>query len=93
VVWLCPLRWFAVDAIEDGAAAFGVSREDFAAYMDLFYMDPFSKNAQPDCARFRRRLKISVDRLFTHRWQLPQADEAYRLFDQQNAGKGVFVMA
>ena len=36
---------------------------------------------------------IAVDRLFTHRWQLAQADEAYRLFDRQTAGKGVFVMS
>jgi hypothetical protein len=30
--------------------------------------------------------------LFTHRWRLGQADDAYRVFDQQSSGKGVFVM-
>jgi threonine dehydrogenase-like Zn-dependent dehydrogenase len=30
--------------------------------------------------------------LFTHRWKLDQAEEAYRLFDQQTSGKGVFLM-
>jgi len=32
-----------------------------------------------------------VDRLFTHRWRLEQAEEAYQLFDQQKTGKGVFL--
>jgi len=28
--------------------------------------------------------------VFTHRWTLEQAREAYELFDAQSAGKGVF---
>lgn len=51
----------------------------------------FSKNGQVDCARFISERKIDVDRLFTHRWTLEQADEAYRLLDQQTTGKGVFL--
>ena len=35
---------------------------------------------------------IEVDELFTHRWKLEQADEAYKLFDTQTTGKGVFLM-
>jgi hypothetical protein len=35
---------------------------------------------------------VDVDRLFTHNWKLPQADEAYKLFDKQADGKGVFLM-
>jgi hypothetical protein len=31
--------------------------------------------------------------LFTQHWRLDQAEEAYRLFDRQTSGKGVFVMA
>ena len=38
------------------------------------------------------RRKIDVEHLFTDRWQLPQAEEAYRVFDQQTSGKGVFLM-
>jgi hypothetical protein len=30
--------------------------------------------------------------LFTHRWKLEEADAAYRVFDQQTSGKGVFLM-
>jgi threonine dehydrogenase-like Zn-dependent dehydrogenase len=29
--------------------------------------------------------------MLTHRWRLEQAEEAYRLFDTQTTGKGVFV--
>jgi threonine dehydrogenase-like Zn-dependent dehydrogenase len=36
--------------------------------------------------------KIDVDALFTHRWKLEQAEEAYKLFDHQSDGKGVFLM-
>jgi threonine dehydrogenase-like Zn-dependent dehydrogenase len=51
----------------------------------------FSTSIQADCARFVADRKIDVDHLFTHRWQLAQAEEAYRLFDRQTEGKGVFV--
>ena len=50
----------------------------------------FSKTGQADCARFVADRKIDVDSLFTHRWKLEQAEEAYRLLDQQKTGKGVF---
>lgn len=43
------------------------------------------------CADFVVERGIDVDALFTDRWRLDQAEEAYRLLDQQNTGKGVFV--
>jgi threonine dehydrogenase-like Zn-dependent dehydrogenase len=49
----------------------------------------FSTVGQAECARFIADRGIDVDRLFTHRWRLDQAEEAYRLFDSQTAGKGV----
>ena len=52
----------------------------------------FSTSIQADCARFVADRKIDVDRLFTHRWRLDQAQEAYRVFDRQTEGKGVFLM-
>jgi threonine dehydrogenase-like Zn-dependent dehydrogenase len=51
----------------------------------------FSSIGQADCARFIADRQISVDRLFTHHFTLDQAEEAYRLFDTQTTGKGVFV--
>jgi threonine dehydrogenase-like Zn-dependent dehydrogenase len=46
---------------------------------------------QKDCADFIVSRMLDVDRLFTHRWRLDQAEEAYRLFDAQAGGKGVFL--
>ncbi len=50
----------------------------------------FSQNGQAECARFCVDRGIDVDALFTHRWALEQAPEAYVLFDTQTTGKGVF---
>jgi len=49
----------------------------------------FSTVGQADCARYIADRGIDVDRLFTHRWKLEQAEEAYQLFDAQTSGKGV----
>ena len=52
----------------------------------------FSQQGQADCAQFCIDRKVDVDKLFTHKWTLDQAKEAYELFDQQTTGKGVFLM-
>jgi threonine dehydrogenase-like Zn-dependent dehydrogenase len=52
----------------------------------------FSTVGQAECAQFVADRKIRVDELFTDRWRLEQADEAYKLFDTQTTGKGVFVV-
>jgi len=52
----------------------------------------FSSIGQEECARFVADRGIDVEALFTHRWSLHQADEAYKLFDTQTTGKGVFLM-
>ena len=52
----------------------------------------FSWQGQADCARFVVERKVDVERLFTHRWKLDQAEEAYRLFDTQTTDKGVFLI-
>jgi len=52
----------------------------------------FSASGQIECARFVIERKIDVDRIFTHRWQLSDAEQAYRVTDGQAAGKGVFLL-
>src|SRR6185369_6718483 len=47
----------------------------------------FSTVGQADCARYIADRGVNVDRLFTHRWTLEQAEEAYKLFDAQTSGK------
>jgi threonine dehydrogenase-like Zn-dependent dehydrogenase len=52
----------------------------------------FSTVGQAECARFIVDRSIAVDALFTETWRLDEAEKAYRLFDQQTSGKGVFLM-
>jgi threonine dehydrogenase-like Zn-dependent dehydrogenase len=52
----------------------------------------FSTVGQAECARYVADRGIDVDQLFTDRWKLEQAKEAYRVFDAQKSGKGVFLM-
>ncbi len=47
----------------------------------------FSTVVQAECARFVADRGVAVDRLFTDRWRLDQAADAYRLFDTQTTGK------
>ena len=46
---------------------------------------------QQQCADFVMARGLPVDRLFTHRWRLDQAEEAYRVFDRQANGKAAFL--
>ena len=48
---------------------------------------------QAECAEYIADRNIEVDQLFTDRYaSLNEAEEAYRLFDKQTAGKGVFLL-
>ncbi|MBI3107632.1 MAG: zinc-binding dehydrogenase [Candidatus Rokubacteria bacterium] len=51
----------------------------------------FATVGQEECARFVARRKIPLGRPLIHRFSLEQAAEAYRLFDTQAMGKGVFL--
>jgi D-arabinose 1-dehydrogenase-like Zn-dependent alcohol dehydrogenase len=51
-----------------------------------------SIQGQRACADFVVQRGLDLDSLFTDRWSLDQADQAYRLFDRQSSGKGVFLM-
>src|SRR5215468_695588 len=77
---------------EGGGVSLDVSRDLLRKQLTVIGSWTFSTIGQADCARFVADRKIAVDHLFTHRWQLAQAEEAYRLFDLQTSGKGVFVM-
>lgn len=46
---------------------------------------------QMHCADFVARNRLPIDDLFSHRWSLDDAVEAYEEFDKQTSGKGVFV--
>jgi threonine dehydrogenase-like Zn-dependent dehydrogenase len=77
---------------EGGDVTIDVSPQMLRKQLTIIGSWTFSTTIQADCARFVADNKIDVEHLFTDRWKLAQADEAYRLFDRQTSGKGVFLM-
>jgi 2-desacetyl-2-hydroxyethyl bacteriochlorophyllide A dehydrogenase len=77
---------------EGGNVTLDVSPDLLRRQVTLVGSWTFSKNGQADCAEFVAERKIDVDALFTHEFKLEDADAAYKLFDQQTTGKGVFLM-
>lgn len=76
---------------EGGEVTLEVSPDMLRRQVTLIGSWTFSTNGQADCARFVADRKVNVDALFTHKWKLEQAQEAYTLFDRQTTGKGVFL--
>jgi threonine dehydrogenase-like Zn-dependent dehydrogenase len=76
---------------EGGSTAFDISQDMLRRQLTLHASWTFSTVGQDECARFIAERKIPLARLITHRFRLDQATEAYRLFDTQTTGKGVFV--
>ena len=78
---------------ERGQVTLDVSPDLLRRQITLVGSWTFSTQGQADCAEFVADHGIAVDELFTHRWRLDQAEEAYRLFDTQTSGKGVILPA
>ena len=76
---------------ERGNALFEVSPDMLRRQVTLVGSWTFSTQGQADCAEFVADHGIDVEALFTDRWQLDQAEAAYRLFDTQSTGKGVIL--
>ena len=77
---------------EGGNVTIDVSPHILRRQLTLIGSWTFSNIIQAECAQFCVARNIDVDALFTHKWTLDQADEAYKLFDKQSDGKGVFLM-
>ncbi len=76
---------------EGGEVTLDVSPDMLRRQVTLIGSWTFSTVGQAECARYIADRGIAVDKLFTHRWRLDQAEEAYRLFDAQTSGKGVIL--
>ena len=76
---------------EGGTVTLDVSPDLLRRQLTLLASWTFSVIGQEECARFVAERQIPLARLLTHRFALDQAAEAYRLFDTQTTGKGVFV--
>jgi threonine dehydrogenase-like Zn-dependent dehydrogenase len=76
---------------EGGEVTLDVSRDLLRKQLTLIGSWTFSAMGQAECARFVADNQIELEKIFSHRWKLEQADEAYRVFDTQSTGKGVIV--
>jgi threonine dehydrogenase-like Zn-dependent dehydrogenase len=86
----CVKTWGKACFVGEGdTVTLDVSNDLLRRQVTLIGSWTFSTIGQGECARFIADRGVDVDRLFTHRWDLDQAAEAYRLFDTQSEGKGV----
>jgi len=76
---------------EGGDVTLDVSPDLLRRQVTLIGSWTFSAMGMLECARFIADNKIHLERIFTNRWRIEQADEAYRSFDTQTTGKGVFL--
>ena len=84
--------WGTLCLVGLGATAtFNTGPEIVLRQVNLIGSWTFSTIGQKDCADFCAERGLPVDDLFTHRFQLDEADAAYRLFDTQTTGKAVLL--
>ena len=87
----CAATWGRVAFVGEGnTTTFDISQDMIRKQLTIHASWTFSSVGQEECARFIARRKIPLGKLITHRFGLEQADQAYRLFDTQTTGKGVF---
>lgn len=77
---------------EGGDVTLDVSPDLLRRQVTLIGSWTFSAMGMLDCARFIADRRIPLEKIFSHRWKLEQADAAYRSFDTQSTGKGVFLL-
>jgi len=88
----CVRTWGSACFVgEGGDVTIEVSPDMLRRQVTIIGSWTFSTVGQAECARFVADRKVDVDALFTHKWKLEQATEAYQLFDKQTTGKGVFL--
>jgi threonine dehydrogenase-like Zn-dependent dehydrogenase len=75
---------------EGGATSFDISSDLIRKQLTLVASWTFSSMGQWECARFVADRKVPLGRLLTHRFRIDEAAAAYKLFDTQTTGKGVF---
>jgi (R,R)-butanediol dehydrogenase / meso-butanediol dehydrogenase / diacetyl reductase len=86
-------RWGVVAMVgEGGDVTIDVSRDILRKQLTIVGSWTFTPVGQADCAQFVARHGIDVDALFSDRWSLAQAEEAYVSFDRQASGKAVFLI-
>jgi threonine dehydrogenase-like Zn-dependent dehydrogenase len=83
--------WGRLCAVGLGGVVSVDVRKQLSRQLTVMTSWSLSSVQQIACADFVVRRGLSLDDLFTDRWSLDQAVEAYELFDKQASGKGAFV--
>jgi threonine dehydrogenase-like Zn-dependent dehydrogenase len=76
---------------EGNTATFDVSPDIIHKQLTIHGSWTFSSVGQAECAKFVIDHKLPLSNLLTDRFTLDEAERAYKLFDTQTTGKGVFV--
>src|SRR5436190_2955482 len=76
---------------EGGDVTLDVSPDLLRRQVTLIGSWTFSAMGMQECAEFIAKKRIALERIFSDRWRIEQAAEAYRKFDTQTTGKGVFL--
>jgi threonine dehydrogenase-like Zn-dependent dehydrogenase len=87
----CVGTWGTVCFVGLGAEVRFDVRTLLASQITMMSSWSMSIAGQMECADYIVQRGLNFDRLLTDEWTLEQAETAYRHFDKQNAGKGVFV--
>jgi threonine dehydrogenase-like Zn-dependent dehydrogenase len=77
---------------EGGTTSFDISKDLLRRQLTIHACWTFSATGQAECARFIVDRGLPLSKLVTHRFQLRDAEAAYKLFDSQAIGKGVFTL-
>lgn len=86
----CVRTWGKVAYVGEGdTVTLNVSSDLLRRQVTIIGSWTFSTIGQLECGRYIADRGIDIDRLFTHRWKLAEAVEAYSVFDRQTAGKAV----
>ncbi|TKR53407.1 iditol 2-dehydrogenase [Allopusillimonas ginsengisoli] len=86
----CASKWGTVVFVGMGGHL-NVSITDYLVrkQLNLKGLWTFSRAGLAACAEYVAHNKVDVAKVFSHRWELSQVDEAYRLFDKQKCRKAV----
>ena len=72
-------------------ATYDVARDVIRRQLAILGSWTFSYDGQKECTDFVAEKQLPVETLFSHRFPLQGAEEAYRIFDTGRTGKGVLL--
>jgi threonine dehydrogenase-like Zn-dependent dehydrogenase len=78
---------------EQGTATFDMTPDVIHKQLTMYGSWTFSTVLMAECAQFAVDRGVTIGRVFTDSFTIDQADAAFRQFDQQTMGKGVFTFA